>query len=60
MEMAPMKKKKVRFTPWIDFNELTPEICIGAEKRHPLYERAFLFGEDKSETELAQNTTTWD
>lgn len=55
-----MKKEKTQFVPKIDFKEQTPEVLIGSKKRDPLYEEAFLSREDKSESEFAENTTTWD
>ena len=55
-----MNKKDVGFVPQVDFREQTPNVLLKTEKSHPLYEKAFLSGEDKSKTEYAQNTTTWD
>lgn len=36
------------------------EMLLESVKPDPLYEKAFLSREDKSTTEYAQNTTTWD
>ena len=55
-----MKKKDVGFVPQVDFKEQTPEVLLKNEEPDPLYEKAFLSGEDESKTEYAQNTTTWD
>ena len=40
--------------------ELRHEVVLETAKPDPLYEKAFLSREDKSTTEYAQNTTTWD
>ena len=55
-----MQKKEMGFIPVIDFEEQTPGILLKTEKLDPLYEKAFLSREDKSKTEYAQNTTTFD
>ena len=55
-----MQKKDVWVFPVVDFKEQTPEILLKEEKLDPLYEKAFLSRESKSETEYALNTTTWD
>ena len=52
--------KENDFAPQIDFKEQNPDILLKTEKPDPLYEKAFLSGEEKSKTEYAQNTTTWD
>ena len=52
--------KENDFAPQIDFKEQTPDVLLKTEKPDPLYEKAFLSGEDESKTEYAQNTTTWD
>lgn len=36
------------------------KMVVGTVKLDPLYEKAFLSRKDKSKTEYAQNTTTWD
>ena len=36
------------------------EVVLETAKQDLLYEKAFLSREDKSATEYAQNTTTWD
>ena len=55
-----MQKKESGFVLGVDFKEQTPEVLLKNEKPDPLYEKAFLSREDKSTTEYAQNTTTWD
>ena len=55
-----MNKKDAGFVPQADFKEQTPDVLLKTEKQDPLYEKAFLSGEEKSKTEYAQNTTTWD
>lgn len=55
-----MQNKSVGFVPQVDFKEQTPEVFINTEKPDPLYEKTFLSRDDKSTTEYAQNTTTWD
>ena len=55
-----MQKKDVGFILQVDFKEQIPEVLLKTEKPDPLYEKAFLSREDKSKTEYAQNTTTWD
>ena len=57
---AKSAKKDTQFVTQVDFNEQTPEVLLKTEKPDPLYEKAFLSREDKSKTEYAQNTTTWD
>ena len=55
-----MKEEYLQFVPQVDFKEQTPEVMLKSEKLDPLYEKALLSKEDKSKTEYAQNTTTWD
>ena len=55
-----MQKKCVKFTPQLDFSNQIPEFILAPVKLAPLYEKAFLSREEKSKTEYAQNTTTWD
>ena len=55
-----MQKIEKGFVSQVDFKEQTPEVLLKAEKPEPFYEKAFLSGEDKSKTEYAQNTTTFD
>lgn len=55
-----MQKEKFEFVPQVDFKEQTPEMLLKEVKRNPLYEKAFLSTEEKSKSEFAQNTTTWD
>ncbi len=55
-----MQMKENWFMTQADFKDVTPEMLLDIEKPDPLYEKAFLSREDKSTTEFAQNTTTWD
>lgn len=55
-----MKKKDTMPVTKLDFKKQTPEVLLETEKKDPLYEKAYLYREDKSKTEYAQNTTTWD
>lgn len=55
-----MTKKEIPSVPQVDFKDLTPEMLLIEEKPDALYEKAFLSREDKSATEYAENTTTWD
>lgn len=54
------KRKENEFAPRIDFKDQTPEIQLKEVRFDPLYEKAFLSREDKSGSEYARNTTTWD
>ena len=60
MDETMREKKDVWFFPLVDFKEQTPEILLKEEELDPLYVKAFLSRENKSETEYALNTTTWD
>ena len=53
-------KKECEFAPKLDFKEQTPKIQLKDVKLDPLYEKAFLFREEKNTSEYARNTTTWD
>lgn len=44
----------------VDFKDVTPEVLVFEKEPNPLYVEAFLAHEDKSTSEYAQNTTTWD
>ena len=55
-----MKKKDPCCSNPLDFKEQTPEALLKTEKKDPLYEKAFLSGEDPCKTEYARNTTTWE
>ena len=46
-----MNKKDVGFVLQVDFKEQTPDVLLKTEKPDPLYEKAFLSGEDKSKTD---------
>ena len=45
---------------FVDFKDVTPEVRMDREEPTPLYKEAFLSGEEKSTSEFAGNTTTWD
>ena len=55
-----MHNKGSNIVSEVYFEKQTLEALVKNEKPDPLYEKAFLSGEDKSKTEYAQNTTTWD
>ena len=55
-----MQKKTTEFVPRVSFSEMTPEVLIERKKNDPLYEKAFLSGKEKSESEYCQNTTARD
>jgi len=55
-----VKEKEGRYEPVVSFKEQTPKMQCRTREENPLYEKAFLSSEDKSQTEYAQNTTTWD
>ena len=55
-----MSKRKMEFSPQIDFKEQTPTMQIGGVKLDALYENAFHSREENSAGEYARNTTTWD
>ena len=44
----------------VDFKDVTPEVLIREKELDPLYVEAFLSRDEKSTSEFAQNTTTWD
>lgn len=53
-------KKEDKYEPVVSFKEQTPNMLLGAEEKKALYEEAYFSKEEKSKTEYAQNTTTWD
>lgn len=55
-----MKQKENRYEPVVSFKEQTPGMLLKAEEQKLLYEKAFLSTEEKSQSEYAMNTTTWD
>ncbi|MBP3569885.1 MAG: hypothetical protein J6K04_12060 [Lachnospiraceae bacterium] len=55
-----MNKKEEKYEPVVSFKEQTPKMLLGVEERKQLYEEAYFSSEEKSKTEYAQNTTTWD
>ena len=55
-----MKKKEKESEVLVDFKDVTPEMLIDRTEPDPLYKEAFLERNEKSKSEFAQNTTTWD
>ena len=55
-----MFEKNIAINTMVDFKDVTPKLLMDVVKLSPLYEKAFLSTEEKSKTEYAQNTTTWD
>ena len=55
-----MTKKETLYEPVVNFREQRPQILIDTVEHNLLYEKAFFPVEEKSQTEYAQNTTTWD
>ena len=55
-----MKKNENMYEPIVSFKEQTPEMLLDTVEVNPLYEKAYLSTEEKSQTEYAKNTTTWD
>ena len=55
-----MNKKKQETTHFVDFKDVTPEMCTDRVESDSLYKEAFLSGEEKSTSEFSGNTTTWD
>ena len=47
------------YEPVVNFREQRPQILLSTIEHDALYEKAF-FAEEKSQTEYAMNTTTWD
>jgi len=45
---------------FVDFKDVTPEVRMDRAEPAQLYKEAFLSGEEKSTSEFAGNTTTWD
>ena len=55
-----MKQKENQYEPVTSFKELRAEMLLDTVKSEILYEQAFFSTQEKSRTEYAQNTTTWD
>ena len=55
-----MKKENNLYEPVTDFRKERKQMQISKEKHNELYENAFLLAKQTSESEYAQNTTTWD
>ena len=54
-----MENQTETYEPVINFREQRPQILLTSIAHDALYEKAF-FSEEKSQTEYAMNTTTWD
>jgi len=55
-----MNKKIQETTHFVDFKDVTPEMRTDRVEPDLYYKEAFLSGEEKSTSEFAGNTTTWD
>ena len=55
-----MFEKNIVVSQVVDFKNVTPKMLTEVVKVSSLYKKAFLSTEEKSTTEYAQNTTTWD
>jgi len=55
-----MEKKENLYEPAVNFHEHKSQMLMNTVIHDTLYENAFLGKEDASQTEYAQNTTTWD
>ena len=60
MQQKPETLKKAKKDDGAFYMDPRHEMVVGSVKLDPLYKKAFLSSEDKSKTEYAQNTTTWD
>lgn len=48
------------YEPVLNFRKNKPQMQIINTEQDSLYEKAFFPGEEKSQSEYALNTTTWD
>ena len=55
-----MENRTELYEPVVNFREQRPQILVSTIEHDALYEKAFYNGEEKSQSEYAQNTTTWD
>lgn len=55
-----MERKENLYEPVVNFREQHPQLQISTIEHDALYEKAFFSEEDKSQTDYALNTTTWD
>ena len=55
-----MENRNNLYEPVINFREQRPQMQLTTIEHDILYEKAFFPGEEKSQSEYALNTTTWD
>ena len=55
-----MENKKTLYEPVLNFRKNKPQMQIETIKHEELYKQAFFSAEEKSQSEYAQNTSTWD
>lgn len=55
-----MNKKNQESPHFVDFKDVTPEIRTDRAEPDSLYKEVFLSGGEKSTSEFARNTMTWD
>lgn len=55
-----MENRNELYEPVINFRKNRPQIQISNTEYNSLYEKAFFPEEEKSQSEYALNTTTWD
>ena len=55
-----MNKQNNLYEPILNFRKDKPQLQIKSITLDELYENAFFPKEEKSQSEYAQNTTTWD
>lgn len=55
-----MENQKTLYEPVLNFRENKPQMQIKNITHDELYKNAFFPEEEKSQSEYAQNTTTWD
>ena len=55
-----MENQKTLYEPVLNFRKDQPQMQIKNITQGELYENAFFPAEEKSQSEYAQNTTTWD
>lgn len=58
--MSKKIDKKKESEVLVDFKNVTPKMLMDRTEPSPLYKKAFLDCNEPSESEFAQNTTTWD
>ena len=55
-----MENQKILYEPVLNFRKNKPQMQLKNITHDELYETAFFSEEEKSQSEYAQNTTTWD